>query len=377
MTALRIRPYTPPDAGAVAGLHSRVYPGRWPSQESCAAYFREILFRNPWFDPELPSWIAEDGEGIVGFVGVMPRRMLYGNRVLRVAVGCQFMVDPAKRRSLAAVELMRRYFGGPQDLCLADGANDASRIVWEAAGGSASPLHNLHWVRLLRPAQGLLELAPQRLRGVSVLAYPFAALADACIPWRTRKEQSWREEELDAPRLAAALEEHRAVFALRPAYDLASLEWLLEQAGAKQRHGVLQGCLLREANGRIAGWFLYYLNSRMSQVLQLGARRERVGAVLDRLFQHARARGAIAIQGRVEPHMAVGLQGKSCLLINRGTPTLLHAREPALLLPFYRGDAFFSRLDGEWWTRFSGGASLPAPRAFLKRAEMRSLPARA
>jgi hypothetical protein len=33
------------------------------------------------------------------------------------------------------------------------------------------------------------------------------------------------------------------------------------------------------------------------------------------------------------------------------------------------------RLDGEWWTRFSGGPAAPAPRAFLRRAEMSSLPA--
>jgi hypothetical protein len=73
--------------------------------------------------------------------------------------------------------------------------------------------------------------------------------------------------------------------------------------------------------------------------------------------------------------MAAGLNGKSCLLQNRGTPTLLHARQASVLLPFYRGDAFFSRLDGEWWTRFSGGTATPAPRAFLRRTELRSLPA--
>lgn len=367
-----IRRFTPQDARAVAALHARVYPGRWTSQEQYAVYLREMLMRNPWYDPELPSWVAEDRDGIAGFFGVLPRRMLQGDRVLRVAVGCQLMVDPHKRRSLVALDLMRRFFAGPQDLSIADGANQTSRLLWEAAGGSTSPLHTLHWVRLLRPAQGLLQLAPHRLQGLSLVAGPLAALADACIPWRARVDSAWREEALDATGLAAALHEHRGVFGLRPQYDEASLRWLLEQARAKQRHGVLEGCLLREESGRIAGWFLYYLSARMSQVLQLGARRERVGAVLERLFAHARARGAVAIQGRLEPHMSAGLQGKSCLLQNRGTPTLLHAKEPALLLPFYRGDAFFSRLDGEWWTRFSGGPAAAAPRGYLRRAEMGS-----
>jgi hypothetical protein len=375
MGKLRVRRFTPQDASGIAALHARVYPGRWPSQEQCAAYVREVLFRNPWYDPQLPSWVADDGEGIAGFIGVLPRRMLYAGRVLRVAVGCQLMVDPQKRCSLAALELLKRFFAGPQDLSIADGANQAARVLWEAAGASTSPLHNLHWVRLLRPAQGLLQLAPHRLRSVSAVANPIAILADACIPWRARPETSWREEELDAASLAAALHEHRGTFALRPQYDKASLEWLLAQARAKQRHGVLQGCVLRETRGHVAGWFLYYLNSRMSQVLQLGATRQRIPVVLDRLFEHARVRGAVAIQGRLEPHMAAGLQGKSCLLQNRGTATLLHAQDASLLLPFYRGDAFFSRLDGEWWTRFSGGAAAPAPRAFLRRAEMRSAPA--
>jgi hypothetical protein len=83
----------------------------------------------------------------------------------------------------------------------------------------------------------------------------------------------------------------------------------------------------------------------------------------------------VAIQGRFEPHLGAALRGKRCLLVNRGISTLLHAKDPALLLPFYRGDAFFSRLDGEWWTRFSGGTPTPAPRAYLRRTEVRSAPA--
>jgi hypothetical protein len=367
MPGLRIREFSPDDASAVAALHARVFPGAWRCEEQFAAYIRELMFRNPWYDPELPSWIAEDADGMAGFFGVLPRRMVYGNLTLRVAVSCQFMVDPQKRRSLAAVELMRRYFAGPQDLSISDGANDATRSLWEAAGGTASALHNVHWVRLLRPAGGLVSLAGQVAPGLASIAAPLAALADACIPHFARSGMPWREEDLDAATLVSALQEHRGVFTLRPFYDKPSLEWLLEQARAKQRHGVLQGCVLRDEARRVTGWFLYYLSNSMSQVLQLGARRERLPEVLDRLFEHARARGAVAIQGRLEPHMAPALRGKRCLLVNRGISTLLHAKDPALLLPFYRGDAFFSRLDGEWWTRFSGGSPARAPRAYLRR----------
>jgi hypothetical protein len=355
LTKLRVREFTAPDAAPVAALHARAYPhSRWPSPGARAAYFRELLLHNPWRDPALPSWVAEDGEGIAGFLGVIPRPMRLGARTLRAAVACQLMVDPGRRAGLAALELIRRYFAGPQDLCVADGANEASRQCWEAAGGGASPLHSLHWVRLLRPAQGALQLASSRprLRALSALARPFAALADACIPLRSAP--ALRCEALDAAALAGAMDELRGAYSLRPQYDAASLGWLLAEAQAKRRYGPLQGALLRDAGGRIAGWFLYYLNSRMSQVLQVGARRERAGVVLQQLFEHARAQGAVAIQGRLEPNLAQGLQGRRCLLQSRGIATLVHARDPGLLLPFFRGDALFTRLDGEWWTRFHG-----------------------
>ena len=50
---------------------------------------------------------------------------------------------------------------------------------------------------------------------------------------------------------------------------------------------------------------------------------------------------------------------------------LLHGAQPGQLSFRQlagRGDAFFTRLDGEWWTRFSGGPAAPAPRSFLRRA---------
>jgi hypothetical protein len=33
---------------------------------------------------------------------------------------------------------------------------------------------------------------------------------------------------------------------------------------------------------------------------------------------------------------------------------LIHSRDPAKLHALVEGDAFFTRLEGEWWMRFSG-----------------------
>jgi hypothetical protein len=347
--SLVLRPLAQADVPGLALLHARLYPGASPALY--AGYALEMLFRNPWADPAIPSWLAELDGRMVGALGVVPRRMRLGERSLRVAVSCQLMVDPERGSGLVALELLRRFFAGPQDLAIADGANDASRRLWEASGGTASALHSLHWIRLLRPAQGLLGLARGRWRKLSAVAAPFAAMLDACVA--SRSSAPYAEEPLDAATLRGALGELRQ-YTLKPDYDADSLDWLLGQARAKRRHGELQACLARERGGRIAGWFLYYLNGGVSQVLQLGARRGCLEPMLEQLSHHARERGARALEGRMDPGLAPALQGKRVLLQNRGIWTLLHARDQALLVPFLRGDAFFSRLDGEWWMRFAG-----------------------
>ena len=361
MARMRVREFTAQDAAAVAALYARTHPeSTWPSEAACAAYFRDLLLQNPWRDAQMPSWVAEEQARIVGFFGVLPRRMRFHERVVRVAVGCQLMVDAEHRRSFAALELMKRFFSGPQDLSIADGANDASRRCWEACGGLTSQLHTLHWVRLLQPARGLLHLAAGPT--VASLGAPLAALADACLRFGGRRHPTLREEPLDAAGLGEAIHQVRAAFTLRPHYEPGALEWLLAQARAKSRHGSLEGALLRDRGARAVGWFLYYLNSGVSKVLTVGGARGELPAVLEALFAHARARRAAALEGRLEPHVAAALKGKRCLLQNRGIATLLHASDPALLVPFLRGDALCTRLEGEWWTRFNGEPAANAAR---------------
>lgn len=370
--SIRLRPLVPGDAARLGALHARVNPcSDWRSPAAYASYALEMLLRNPWVDAEIPSWVAEENERLVGFLGVVPRRMRFGDRAVRVAVGCQMMVDPDKRASFIALELVRRFFAGPQDLAVADGANDASRALWEASGGIASALHSLHWVWLLRPAQGLLKLAGNRLRGLSLIASPLAAFADVCMARLAppKPHPGLREGELNAETLHEALRQAQS-YTLRPDYDVASLQWLLAQAAAKRRHGELQSAIVRDRAGRTIGWFMYYLNGALSQVLQLGARRGCLGMLLEQLAQHARSRGARALEGRMEPQLAAALRGKHVLMQNRAIHTLLHVRDQSLLVPFLRGDAFFSRLDGEWWMRF-GGESEDAPRAQPARALIR------
>jgi hypothetical protein len=110
------------DIPAVVALFARAYPGhRWNCATEWESYFRETLFDNPWRDPEVPSWVAEDGGRITGFYAVQPRRMLWKGRPIRVAAGCQFMVDPDRRHSLTALQMVQACIAGPQaQFCVRD-----------------------------------------------------------------------------------------------------------------------------------------------------------------------------------------------------------------------------------------------------------------
>jgi hypothetical protein len=352
-----VRPLEERDIPGVTRLFGRVNPqARWASQAECESYFNQIYFGNPWVDPLLPSWVADENGCIVGFVGVMPRPMRHKGRPIRAAVVSQLMVDRQKRHAFAAAKLLRKALAGVQDLTISEGANESYRGMWEAAGGLTLALYNLQWRRLLRPVRCALQLASGRpARTAALLAAPLAALADAYAAHRTSLRRTPRlvEEPLDTAALLAALQACASGVALAPHYDFASLDWLLAQAHAKRRHGELQAQLLRQFDGQIAGWFLYYLNGSTSSVLQLGAREGSESAVLDQLFHHAWLRDATAIEGRMEPRLARTLGERHCFFNSSSVYTLVHARDPAALASLAHGDALFSRLEGEWSMRFA------------------------
>lgn len=366
--AAGVRPLAPGDIPSVAQLFSRVYPQhRWVSQGDCEAYFHEIFFANPWVDPRLPSWVATEGSRAVGFIGVVPRPMRLRGRAVQAAVITQLMVEQDRRYGVAAAQLLRKALAGPQDLTVSDGANESSRKMWEALGGLTSMLYSLQWRRLLRPARAALQRAtsPQG-RAAALIAAPVAALADAyAARYRALGHASGLiEEPLDAAALVDGLDKAARRVALSPRYDFASIDWLLGQARSKRRHGELQAHLLRQPGGAIAGWFLYYLNGATSRVLQVHARDGVERSVLDHLFQHAWRRGAAAIEGRMEPGLGRMLGQRHCLFHSTSVYALIHSRDAALLGVLARGDAFFSRLEGEWWMRFVGEPQAAASHTF-------------
>jgi len=236
----RIRPFTPDDIPEVVDLHKRVFPGNSFSASELEVHFRRLFFENPWYDADLPSLVYQErGEKICGFYGVIPRRMRMKGGPIRVAVSSQFMVDPSVRNRLAAVELQSAFFAGPQDLSFTDGANDASRRIWEGLGGVTAFPYSVHWTRLLRPTRYFLGRWKER--GLSTLAQwalsPVSAVADFLATHRRRspfhQAEHAPEEDLSWETLRDELPKFAAMKSLCPDYDEQSLHWLMDQANEK------------------------------------------------------------------------------------------------------------------------------------------------
>jgi hypothetical protein len=156
-------------------------------------------------------------------------------------------------------------------------------------------------------------------------------------------------EQLTAEALLGELPRLDRWLRLRPDYDRGFLDWLLPELEAMTDRGRLVRRLVRSGDGAPAGWYLYYLRpGDLSQVLQVAAAPANAGLVLDELFAHARAEGAAALAGRLEPHLSTPLRARRCLF-RPSEWALIHTDNTGVLSAIGFGEALLTRLDGEWW----------------------------
>jgi len=354
-----LRPLEERDIPQVAALHEKLF-GKPDGADSRSLQERmaRIFLRHPWRTEMLPSWVFEENGGkVVGCVGVMPRPMSFNGRRILAAISHSFMVEPGSRSTLAALALAKRFLAGPQELSLAEGSN-VSRRIWEQSGGSTSLLYSLCWTRPLRPGRYMLSFLGKR--GLpNVLRWvmrPFCQFADALAPLIARRPFElpapavWGAA-LDAENLSGPVIEFTQDRSLRPQYDQRALNWLLETLAQKKERGELHKVIVRDAAQETIGWYLYYGKpGETGAVIQIGAKEGCAEQVLDHLFYHARYRGLIAVSGQVDPVLFHLYSRKACLFHHDGGSWVLaHSRSPELLQAIDRGDAYLTRLEGEWW----------------------------
>jgi len=93
--------------------------------------FQKLYFTNPWVN----SLVYEGKSGrIVGFLGVIVRKMSVFGQPIRVAFGGSCVVDPEARSNLAGMRVLGTRHGGDQDLTQTDSANNAFRSLLERLG---------------------------------------------------------------------------------------------------------------------------------------------------------------------------------------------------------------------------------------------------
>jgi hypothetical protein len=334
---------------------------RMQSQDLLPEYFEQIFFHNPWYDEEIASLVYENTRGkIIGFLGVTSRPMLMQHQPIRMAISLHYMVEPESRTSLAGVQLLKAFFAGPQDLSLTDTAGHLGRKVWEGVGGKTTYLYSQRWVRILQPSQFVVSQLAQRTKCstlASVLS-PICRILDAgatrLVPkYYPKLNPKYSEEELDTRTWHTYLPQLAGNRAIQPVYDDSSLRWILNHARQMNLYGTLQNVLVRDQSGEVMGWYLYYLKlGGASLVIQIAARKNSFDEILDHLFEHARRRGATALVGRLDGQYIQELSDKFCWFDRLSAWTLIHSKNSEVLHAIQRGDAFLSKIEGEWCLQF-------------------------
>jgi hypothetical protein len=277
------------------------------------------------------------------------------------------VVDPESRASVTAMQLVRAFMKGTQDISITDSANEMSRPLLRSLGFNVVPVYSLQWARPLRPSQyalnGLSRLHKKsRAVGmIGAIAKPFCGLADA-VATSTRlsplrqSQPVTNDEDLDTETLLECLATIPSKHWILPEYDRDSLNWVLDFVGKRRVFGDLRKALVRGKDGKIVGWYIYSITpGAVGEVLQVGAESPSIAIVLDHLFYDAWKQGLVGIHGRMEPQFMQELTSKSCFFFRHGSWTLIQSNKPQLLSLFQSGTAFFSRLDGEWSLRHGGG----------------------
>jgi hypothetical protein len=342
---MEIRPFAPNDLGAVAAL-LRAHLGPPPAPD-LERFLAATLLEDPWADPELPSLVAEQDGAVVGFIARQPRRLELDGAPLRAAVCSHLTVAPEHRTGALAARLSRACLNGPQRLTYSDAAGDLVVRLWRVLGGDVDAARACDWLLLLRPGRWAARAAGDLARGRTLApAAPLHALYRGTRRGLLAPEPGVGGEPADAAALAAALPGLTAGLRLRPVADAGHLGHVLTTLAATGRRAE---CRIVRRGGRTIGmWACLVRPGGTAQVLALAAQRGEDGAVLRDLAHAAHAAGAVALAGRLEPHLRDAVRPPVPALALMRLP-VVHTRDDAVRAALASTASYLPRLETEWW----------------------------
>src|SRR5215472_4157981 len=319
---MAIRPFVEADIPQVVDLYWRLMRQREGSAPlELRSLFHKLYFENPWVDSNYPSLIYEGKSGdVIGFLGIIPRKMSLCGEPVRVAFGGNFIVQPGTRSNLAGPRLLGTYLGGSYAAWQTDSANDISRALLERLGFRTIPALNLHWIRPLKPSHyaiyALTRAASSAMAStLKVASKPICSLADSLAthvkasPF-LQSEPRLRGSELDVETLLQCLTNFRDGYSFWAEYDV--------KPGS------------------------------VGEVVQVGGDKKYTKDVLDHLFFDAWKQGVIGLHGVVDRRRMADFSDRGSIFTCRGGWNVAFSRNPKLLNVFECGKAFLTRLDGEW-----------------------------
>ena len=350
----RIRPLEREDIAQVAGLYEVVSRSGAPTPApGLAEYFERTVFDYPWVDPDMPSLVYEEADGeITGFIASHVRRFRLGAEPILLGYGGQLVAHPRVRHKAVGALLMRRYLAGGQDATATDTASVPTHAMWGKLHGVEVSLGCVSWTRIFRP--WLITGGRLLPAGASRFVHPLWSALDSVttrVPGLGFRppQSTLNAEELTASGLIEALERFSSKLNLRPDYDVPYLEWLFAELSSVTTYGSLVRTLLRDGDGNIAGWYVYYSKpGGTSHALQVMAAERSIGDTVEHLFHDASTRGAAALRGRLESRLLEPLGRRQCIFRYEGG-SLVHSRNVVLLNAIAYGHSLLTRLDGEWW----------------------------
>ncbi len=336
---------------AVAGL-LRANIRDWKHDER---FLEGILIDYPWADPELTSLVATGGDGeILGFVGAQARMVLFDGAPVRGVCVSHLAVVPGGRAGAAGALLLRRLLTGAQDLTWSDSANEVVVRMWRTFGGHLDHARVLDWMIVLRPGRWLRRVAAKSLKAgapnraeAPVGALPFHAAGRRLAP---RAFPPLDPEVVGEDASPATIVEHLAEMTrhirLRVDYGEPHLEHLFGRVEAAT--GPLTHRLVRRA-GQPIGWYAYLRPlGGVCRVLHVAGSPTDADAVFGELVAHARASGATAVTGRMEPFLEEPLRNRMAVLGFARMP-VIHTHNPDIRGVLATSSSLLTQLESEWF----------------------------